>query len=86
MSGAGILHRDVSIGNILIIDDMLDKTSCGGFLHDFDFSTMSRAAPDQDLSALGAEALTELLIGEDVGGDLKERTVSHVLDTLLPMY
>ncbi|PIL28119.1 hypothetical protein GSI_09770 [Ganoderma sinense ZZ0214-1] len=65
MSGAGILHRDVSIGNILIVDDVLSKTSRGGFLHDFDFSTMSCAAPEGDLSSLGAEALSELLIGED---------------------
>ncbi|KAM5544064.1 hypothetical protein V8D89_002250 [Ganoderma adspersum] len=65
MSGAGILHRDISIGNILIVDDMLTKTSRGGFLHDFDFSTMSRTAPTEDLSLLGAEALAELLIGDD---------------------
>ena len=81
MSGAGVLHRDVSIGNILIVDDALSKTSRGGFLHDFDFSTMSRVAPEGDLSSLGAEALAELLIGDDVGGELKERTASRVLNT-----
>ena len=80
MSGAGILHRDISIGNILIVDDMLTKSSRGGFLHDFDFSTMSREAPTEDLSLLGAEALAELLIGDDVGGNLKERTVSPVVN------
>ncbi|TFK93806.1 hypothetical protein K466DRAFT_510969 [Polyporus arcularius HHB13444] len=36
---AGVLHRDVSVGNILIVDD---STSCEytGFLHDFDYSSM----------------------------------------------
>ena len=80
MSGAGILHRDISIGNILIVDDMLTKSSRGGFLHDFDFSTMSREPPTEDLSLLGAEALAELLIGDDVGGNLKERTVSPIVN------
>ena len=85
MSGAGILHRDISIGNILIVDDILTKTSCGGFLHDFDFSTMSREAPTEDLSLLGAEALAELLIGDDVGGNLKERTVSRIFSVVPPV-
>ncbi|KAI0656411.1 hypothetical protein C8Q70DRAFT_1056644 [Cubamyces menziesii] len=34
---AGVLHRDVSLGNILIVDDSLEGPNTG-FLHDFDYS------------------------------------------------
>ncbi|KAI0750224.1 hypothetical protein C8Q80DRAFT_1253760 [Daedaleopsis nitida] len=36
---AGILHRDVSVGNILIVDDPEPGHSYTGFLHDFDYSS-----------------------------------------------
>ncbi|KAI0750223.1 hypothetical protein C8Q80DRAFT_678081 [Daedaleopsis nitida] len=35
----GVLHRDVSVGNILIVDDA-EATSLTGFLHDFDYSKL----------------------------------------------
>ncbi|OSC96945.1 hypothetical protein PYCCODRAFT_1462170 [Trametes coccinea BRFM310] len=39
---AGILHRDVSVGNILIIDEPSeDVPNLCGFLHDFDYSSMT---------------------------------------------
>ncbi|KAL7279490.1 hypothetical protein ACG7TL_007333 [Trametes sanguinea] len=42
---AGILHRDVSVGNILIVDEPSSEASSCGFLHDFDYSSMS---PEED--------------------------------------
>ena len=36
---AGILHRDVSIGNILIVDKPREG-SFMGFIHDFDYSSV----------------------------------------------
>ena len=41
---AGVLHRDVSVGNILIADDPGPDGSLG-FLHDFDCSSMADIAP-----------------------------------------
>ncbi|KAI9067735.1 hypothetical protein FKP32DRAFT_1672828 [Trametes sanguinea] len=39
---AGILHRDVSVGNILIVDEPGEEApSICGFLHDFDYSSMT---------------------------------------------
>ena len=34
-----MLHRDISLGNILIVDDSLEGPNTG-FLHDFDYSNM----------------------------------------------
>ena len=36
---AGILHRDVSIGNILIVDKPREGSFLG-FIHDFDYSSV----------------------------------------------
>ncbi|KAI1792130.1 hypothetical protein LXA43DRAFT_972714 [Ganoderma leucocontextum] len=74
MSCAGILHRDISINNILIVDDLDDQAFFGGFIHDFDYSSMSRKVPTSSLAFLSVAALTELLVGDDYGGELKERT------------
>ncbi|KAI0763350.1 hypothetical protein BD413DRAFT_643487 [Trametes elegans] len=44
---AGVLHRDVSVGNILISDDPSGGPGIG-FIHDFDYSSMT---PDPDKHA-----------------------------------
>ena len=76
MFKCGILHRDISVGNILIVDDPALQERFCGFLHDFDYSWLSKDLPPFDISILSAEDLEKLLIAEDVFGDLKERTVS----------
>ncbi|RDX46242.1 hypothetical protein OH76DRAFT_1356337, partial [Lentinus brumalis] len=50
---AGILHRDISIGNILIVDE---RTPGGptGFLHDFDAGFITRYAPGDPIPSLVA--------------------------------
>ncbi|KAI1792133.1 hypothetical protein LXA43DRAFT_1134855 [Ganoderma leucocontextum] len=74
MRRGGILHRDISVGNILIIDDPEDHEQFCGFIHDFDYSSMSRNVPPRDISSLSATALTQLLTADDDDGQLKERT------------
>ncbi|KAI1792123.1 hypothetical protein LXA43DRAFT_1093940 [Ganoderma leucocontextum] len=74
MSRGGILHRDVSVNNILIVDDPEDQAHFGGFIHDFDYSSMSRNAPSENVALLSAAELSEFLVGDDYGGELKERT------------
>ncbi|RDX46234.1 hypothetical protein OH76DRAFT_891201 [Lentinus brumalis] len=44
---AGILHRDVNLGNILIVDEPTPEGPLG-FLHDFDYSYMTDVAPGHD--------------------------------------
>ena len=56
-------------------DPALQERFCG-FLHDFDYSSLSRDVPQFDISTLSAEALEELLVTEDMFGDLKKGTVS----------
>ncbi|PIL28128.1 hypothetical protein GSI_09779 [Ganoderma sinense ZZ0214-1] len=74
MRKGGILHRDISVGNILIVDDPDQQEQFCGFIHDFDYSSMSRDVPQGDISSLSATALSELLMADDVDGRLKERT------------
>ncbi len=76
MAKGGILHRDISVGNILIIDDPALQDQFCGFIHDFDYSSMSRSVPPVDTRSLSAAALDELLVADDTNGVLKERTVS----------
>ena len=76
MYKCGVLHRDISVGNILIVDDPALQERFCGFLHDFDYSSLSRDVPQFDISTLSAEALEKLLEAENLFGDLKERTVS----------
>ena len=77
MSRGGVLHRDVSIGNILIVDDEEEQDKFTGFLHDFDYSSMSKTPPVKNLSRCKAARLTEILFsGDDFLPELKERTVS----------
>lgn len=37
---ARVLHRDVSVGNILITDEPTNEPNSTGFLHDFDYSSI----------------------------------------------
>ena len=77
MSRAGVLHRDVSIGNVLIVDDEADQQKFAGFLHDFDYSSMSKHPPVKNLLRCKAAKLTQYLFsGDDFLPELKERTVS----------
>lgn len=77
MTRAGVLHRDISVGNILIVDDSDKDTKARfqGFIHDFDYSSISRDVPNADLSGLDAAELAQRLVAEADGGALKERTV-----------
>ncbi|TBU56638.1 hypothetical protein BD310DRAFT_604670 [Dichomitus squalens] len=84
MTRAGILHRDVSVNNILIVDDPAEQDQFTGFIHDFDYSSMSRDFPTANSASLSAVALSELLVGDDDGGELKERTGTfHFMSTRL---
>ncbi|OJT03599.1 hypothetical protein TRAPUB_5775 [Trametes pubescens] len=82
---AGVMHRDVSVGNILITDQVRldsDKKSIG-FLHDYDYSSMetdSDEEPEADeLSDSSAEPgegdPTQTAIAPDDPAKYKERTV-----------
>ena len=73
---AGILHRDVSVGNILIVDNNGDTYA--GFLHDFDYSSMSRDVPNVSCESLSGAALAKILVADADAGDLKERTVRNL--------
>ena len=75
MRRGGILHRDISVGNILIIDDPEEQEQFCGFIHDFDYSSMSLDVPQGNISSLSATALNELLAADDPDEQLKERTV-----------
>ena len=82
MSRAGVLHRDVSIGNVLIVDDEADQQEFAGFLHDFDYSSMSKHPPTKNLLRCKAAKLTQYLFsGDDFLPELKERTVSSHSNT-----
>lgn len=76
MAMGGILHRDISVGNILIVDDPALQEQFCGFIHDFDYSHMSREVPRGDARPLSTAELEGHLLANDVDGDLKERTVS----------
>ena len=82
---AGVLHRDISVGNILIVDYPDDPDTFAGFLHDFDYSSMSRDVPDESCSSVTGVSLAEKLIADADAGALKERTVrAHQLHHCKP--
>ncbi|KAI0750221.1 hypothetical protein C8Q80DRAFT_1166705 [Daedaleopsis nitida] len=60
MEQAGVLHRDVSVGNILIVDKPDPEAKFHGFLHDFDYSSM-----DADEPAEGTDSEIETNYGSD---------------------
>ena len=73
-----MLHGDISLGNILLVDDPQDG-SFVGFIHDFDYSSMTKAPPtdeDRQNGMLGRKDEHDA-IGEEV-------TVSVVLFSVLP--
>ncbi|KAI0350426.1 hypothetical protein OH77DRAFT_1413071 [Trametes cingulata] len=48
MEYGGILHKDVSSGNILIVDRPQPQHRSAGILHDFDYSSMTLLPPHED--------------------------------------
>ncbi|KAI0648836.1 hypothetical protein C8Q79DRAFT_1007418 [Trametes meyenii] len=71
---AEILHRDVSVGNILIKDEKKMEDKFSGFLHDYDYSSM---VPDPKTSLEEVEAGSESIgddpeLGLDVSDETKE--------------
>ncbi|KAI0675544.1 hypothetical protein C8Q78DRAFT_1074557 [Trametes maxima] len=61
---ADILHRDVSVGNILIKDEKKQDDKFTGFLHDFDYSSM---VPDPATATDAPEGVsTDELLGVNV--------------------
>ena len=75
MTRAGILHRDVSVNNILIVDEPEDQAQSAGFIHDFDYSWMSCKPPRQDLASSQSTMLTELLNDDDRDSELQQKRV-----------
>ncbi|KAI0324567.1 hypothetical protein GY45DRAFT_1288719 [Cubamyces sp. BRFM 1775] len=91
MLRAGVLHRDVSSGNILIVDRPRRISPCTGVLHDFDYSSMTpnAPAPSQDPSNLDPPELSPLELAQKSADDEhKERTGTYyfmAIDLLDPM-
>ncbi|TBU46962.1 hypothetical protein BD309DRAFT_857048 [Dichomitus squalens] len=70
----GVLHRDVSAGNVLISEQPADRLR--GFLHDFDYSSMTKGVPPPLNESSSTEPL--LRMGEACDEeDLKERTGTY---------
>ena len=77
----GVLHKDISVGNILLSEH--PKTSLRGFLLDFDYSSMTKELPPLKEESTLAGPLTRIADPQyDVDG--KERTVSS--DDFEPNY
>lgn len=84
MEKAGVLHRDISVGNVLIVDDPDAATLFRGFIHDFDYSSCAMDVDDAPLPELiddgGEPDYDQIANGPDGNDDaqanLKERTVS----------
>lgn len=70
---ARVLHRDLSLGNILILDERADDEDEYGFMHDLDYSAME---------PIGADGVTikDISNYDDNTAQHKERTVSDVFD------
>ncbi|KAI0373623.1 hypothetical protein BV20DRAFT_962839 [Pilatotrama ljubarskyi] len=72
---AQVLHRDVSVGNILIVDEPKDK-GFGGFLHDYDYSSIE--LEDEDEAYETGRPSTPLQTAEDEHtSSRKERTGTY---------
>ncbi|KAI0752077.1 hypothetical protein C8Q74DRAFT_353057 [Fomes fomentarius] len=79
-----LLHRDVSVGNILIVDK-IDTREYRGFLHDFDYSSMAPLDQGEDVVAngmlIGSSSSAMTMTSDpsrttdiaDLNEDLKER-------------
>ncbi|KAI9001494.1 hypothetical protein BD414DRAFT_35729 [Trametes punicea] len=77
---ARLLHRDVSVGNILIKDDP-EESDFIGFVHDFDYSSMESDASDSDNECSNGSKAAPCLVdplqtghGPDDLAGKKERT------------
>ncbi|RPD54828.1 hypothetical protein L227DRAFT_657328 [Lentinus tigrinus ALCF2SS1-6] len=85
---AGVLHRDISVGNILIVENR-DEHPFAGFLHDFDYSSildpldpdgqkdveMEEAEPAADPERSGrsnASSMIESQVAADEDGEVKK--------------
>lgn len=80
MERGGVLHRDVSSGNILIVEEPQEHPTSKGFLSDYDYSSMTLEPPGEGTQPASSEPppLRPLELAdefEDVG-KRKERTVS----------
>ena len=76
---AGVLHRDVSLGNILITDKPKGDDPIG-YMHDLDYSSMT--PEDETVASTSAEALAVNNPSSDNPEDSarqKERTVSRAM-------
>ncbi|KAI0750193.1 hypothetical protein C8Q80DRAFT_676674 [Daedaleopsis nitida] len=71
----GILHRDVSLGNILIAESTKERLT--GFLHDFDYSSMMKDVPAGDKFDDNSEDDPLLRVAEDYDDEGKERTGTY---------
>ena len=69
---AGILHQDISVGNILISEHPQDRMR--GFLLDFDYSSMTKEPSELDAEFPLVNPLTQIAEEYEVEG--KERIVS----------
>ena len=76
---AGVLHRDVSVGNILIVDRP-EPNAFRGFIHDFDCSSMTDAPPMRRKKSSDEEVALETLKTAEEGSRAArmERTVSTI--------
>ena len=74
---AGVLHRDVSVGNILIVDNP-EPNSFKGFIHDFDYSSMTDTPPLRKEGSPGEDVDPAMLVTteDELLAAQKERTVS----------
>ncbi|OJT06267.1 hypothetical protein TRAPUB_2881 [Trametes pubescens] len=55
MERGGVLHRDVSSGNILIVEEPQERPSSKGILHDYDYSSMTLDPPGKASMGVSAE-------------------------------
>ena len=81
-----MLHGDISLGNILLVDDPQDG-SFVGFIHDFDYSSMTKAPPtdeDRQNGMLGRKDEHDA-IGEEVTVSVVLSLVHLVSSQFLPI-
>ena len=78
----GILHGDISVRNILLSDD--PEEDFRGFLHDFDYSSMTKDAPVVDPNSPLVDPLKQ--VAEEIGGEYRERTVRQFTFVILGVF
>ncbi|KAH9847665.1 hypothetical protein C2E23DRAFT_787100 [Lenzites betulinus] len=86
---AQLLHRDISVGNILIADEPKtggeSSTSYTGFLHDYDYSSMEPDPPKEELRTASQDVAehSRESNGSDGVSEKKERTVFFLMYEIL---